>query len=198
MDLPLTTVVYTIGKVAGTRAVNLTSRSHMLYALQCMEPTIFNSCEGMLLFLKSQLNKCKRGTLKQFGYRAVVVSFILQRVPHMRPQVTITRLDPEDPRILAWVTTMPRLGGEGPKFNYNSGFFRWLRNQLLMVEDYAYEGADFRNGSELVLPKGEVWDERGKKTLSTYIFLILYLFYFYVFYSTEINKNSMQTLGLFA
>ena len=78
----------------------------------------------MLACLKSQLNKCKRGTLKQFGYGAVVVSFILQRVPHMRPQVTITRLDHEDPRILAWVTAMPRLGGGGTKFTYGSGFFR--------------------------------------------------------------------------
>ena len=61
----------------------------------------------------------------------------------MRPQVTITRLDPEDPRMLAWVIAMPRLGGGGPKFTYGYGFFRWLRNQLLIVEDYAYKGADF-------------------------------------------------------
>ena len=69
-----------------------------------------------------------------------MVSFILQWVPHMRPQVTITRLDPEDPRMLAWVIAMPLLGGGGPKFTYSSRFFLWLRNQLLMVEDYAYEG----------------------------------------------------------
>ena len=67
VDLPLRTMVYTIGKVAGTRASHLPSRSHMLYALQCMEPTVFNWCEGMLVCLKSQLNKCKRGMLKQFG-----------------------------------------------------------------------------------------------------------------------------------
>ena len=128
VDLPLRKVVYTMGKVAGTRASHLTSKSHMLYALHCMKPTVFNWCEGMLAGLKSQLNKRKRGTLKQFGYGAVVVSFILQQVPHMRPQVTITRLDPEDPRMLAWVTAMPRLGGGGPKVSYGSGFFRWLRN----------------------------------------------------------------------
>ena len=39
-----------------------------------------------------------------------------------------------------------------------------------MVEYYAYEGADFLNDPELVLPEGEVWDDRGKKTLSTYVF----------------------------
>ena len=143
VDLPLRTVVYTIRKVVGTRASHLTSISHMLYALQCMEPIVFNWCEGILTCLKSKIKKLKRGRLKYFGYGVVVVSFILQRVPHMRPQVTITKLDPEDPRMLAWVTAMPRLGGGGPKVTYSSRFFHWLRNQLLMVEDYAYEGADF-------------------------------------------------------
>ena len=63
-DYPLRKVVYTIKKVARTRSTHLTTKSHMLYALQCMEPTVFNWCEGMLVCLKDQLNKCKRGTLK--------------------------------------------------------------------------------------------------------------------------------------
>ena len=92
--------------------------------------------------------------LKQFGYGAVIVSFILQQVPHMRPQVTITMLEPEHPKMITWVTTMPCLGCGGPKVNYGSSFFPWLRNQLLMVEDYAYEGADFRNDPEFVLLEG--------------------------------------------
>ena len=62
VELPLRTIVYTIGKVVGTRAAHLTSRSHMLYDLQCMEPIVFNWCEGMMACLKNQLNKCKRGT----------------------------------------------------------------------------------------------------------------------------------------
>ena len=82
---PLRIVVYTIGKVVGIRSTDLTTRSHLLYALQCMEPTVFNWCEGMLVCLKKQLTKCRRGTLKQFRYGAVVVSFILQRIPHLRP-----------------------------------------------------------------------------------------------------------------
>ena len=117
----------------------------------------------MLVCLKDQLNKRKRGTLKQFGYRSVIISFILQRVSHMRPQVTITELEPEDPKMIAWVTSMPLLGGGGPKVSYRSGFFHWLRSQLLMVEDYAYEGADFRDDPELALPEREVWDDEGKK-----------------------------------
>ena len=52
VNIQLRTVVYTIGKVVGTRSSHLTTRSHMLYALQCMEPTIFNWCESMLVCLK--------------------------------------------------------------------------------------------------------------------------------------------------
>ena len=84
--------------------------------------------------------------------------------------MTITRLDPEDLRMLARVTSMPCLGVGGPKVTYSSGFFHWLRNHLLMVEDYAYEGENFRNDPELILIKGEVWDDRDKKTFSTYVF----------------------------
>ena len=123
MDCPLRLAVYTIGKVVKTRSAHLTTKSHMLYALECMEPTIFNWCEGMLVSLKDQLNKCKWGTLKQFGYGAVVVSFILQRVPHMRPQVNMSRLENKDPRILRWVYVMAHHGGEGPKVFYGAAFF---------------------------------------------------------------------------
>ena len=72
-----------------------------------------------------------------------MVSLILQRVPHMRPQVPVSRLDPEDPRILRWVLVMGLYGGRGPKVVYGSTFFRWIWGQLVMIEDYAYEGSDF-------------------------------------------------------
>ena len=87
---------------------------------------------------------------------------MLQWIPHLRPQVTITRMELEDPRMLAWVTAMPCLGSATPKVIYGDGFFPWLRNQFLMIEDYAYDGAYFRHDPELVLPKGEMWDDHGK------------------------------------
>ena len=122
VDRPLRTIVYSIDKVEGTRSTHLTTREHMLYALECMEPTIFSWCDGMLVSLKDQIN---RG--KQFGYGVVVVSFILRWVPHMRPQVAVSRLDPEDPRMLRWVYVMALHGGGGPKAIYGASFFRWLR-----------------------------------------------------------------------
>ena len=70
-------IVYTIGKVVRTRSAHLTTRSRMLYALECMDSTVFNWSEGMLVILKKQLNKCNRGTLNKFSYGAVVVYFNL-------------------------------------------------------------------------------------------------------------------------
>ena len=46
-----------------------------------------------------------------------------------------------------------------------------------MVQDYAYEGEDFHDEWELVLPKGEVWDDRGKKRHYPLVFFI-FVFYF--------------------
>ena len=85
--------------------------------------------------------------------------------------------------MLAWVTTMPLLRGRGPKVSYESSFFCWLRNQLPMVEDYSYEGEDFRDDLELSLLEGEEWDERGKERhypLVFLIFCIYFIFYFIV------------------
>ena len=95
----------------------------MIYSIECMEPIVFNWYEGMVVNLTDQLNKCRWGHLKQFGYGAVIVSFILQRVPHMRPQVVVRRLDAEDPRMLRWVYVMARHDGGGSKVIYGSVFF---------------------------------------------------------------------------
>ena len=38
-----------------------------------------------------------------------------------------------------------------------------LRNQVVMVEDYAYAGLDFRGDPDLALPEGSQWGNIGKK-----------------------------------
>ena len=106
VDRPLRVVAFSIDKVAGSRLAHLTTRAHMLYAVECMEPTIFNWSEGSLVSLKDQLTKCRRGELKQFGYEAIVVYIFLERVSLMRPQVPLRRLDAEDPRMTKWVEAM--------------------------------------------------------------------------------------------
>ena len=49
------------------------------------------------------------------------------------------------------------------KVKFGDPFFRWLRDQLLMVEDYAYARIDFNGDLDLPLPLGGQWGDIGKK-----------------------------------
>ena len=54
--------------------------------------------------------------------------------------------------MLRWVQIMAHTGASRAKVNFGDPFFRRLRDQLLMVEDYAYVGNDFSGDPDLPLP----------------------------------------------
>ena len=66
---------------------------------------------------------------------------------------------------------------------FKDPFFRWFRDQILMVEDYAYAGMDFTEDPDLPLPPGGQWGDIGKnqETLKWmkcfYVFFMFYTFY---------------------
>jgi hypothetical protein len=90
------------------------------------------------------------------------VSFFLERVPLLRLQVEWNLPAPRDPRMLRWCQLMARHVA-GPIIKYDDTFFDWLQPQMLMVDDYAYAGLDFRGDPDLVLPEDAQWGELGKK-----------------------------------
>ena len=47
--------------------------------------------------------------------------------------------------------------------NFGDAFFKWLQDQMLMVEDYAYAGTYFTGDPDLPLPPGGQWGDIGKK-----------------------------------
>ena len=49
------------------------------------------------------------------------------------------------------------------KVKFSDPFFRWLRDQILMVEDYAYAGTNFSGDRNLPLPPSGQWGDVGKK-----------------------------------
>ena len=49
---------------------------------------------------------------------------------------------------------MAHIGAGRGRANFDDPFFRWLRDQMLMVEDYAYAGTDFTSDPDLPLPPG--------------------------------------------
>ena len=78
---------------------------------------------------------------------------------------------------------MARTGVGRGKVKFNDPFFRWLRDQILMVEDYAYAGTDFTKEPDLPLPPGGQGGNIGKKQENPKMdemflcFLMFYTFY---------------------
>ena len=124
----------------------------MLYAIEAMAPTGFNWGDELLSVFKDQLSKCRQGELKQFGYVSILACFFFERVPQLRPQVVFTELRARDPRMLRWVRIMAHTGAGRGKVKFRAPFFQWISDQILMIEDYAYAGIDFRGDPDLPVP----------------------------------------------
>jgi hypothetical protein len=131
-DLTLRTILFTIARMEGSASPHMVLQSYFQYAIECLEPQVFNWCDGLLWSMKTQLTKRKRGDLKQFGYGSIWVSFFLERVPHLRLQVEWELAAPRDPRMKRWCDLMTRHVA-GPIIKYNDAFFDWLRPQILMI-----------------------------------------------------------------
>jgi hypothetical protein len=80
---------------------------------------------------------------------------------------------PQDPQMKRWVYLMALHGGV-PIFKCDNVFFQWLRNQLIMVEDYAYVRKNFRGDPDLSLPEGSQWGDIGKKKFFVYIMFLIF------------------------
>jgi hypothetical protein len=168
-DLTLRTILFTITRMDGSFAPHMALQSYFQYAIECTEPRVFNWADAVLRSIKRQLTKCRQGELKQFGYGSLLVSFFLERVPVFRLQVEWNFLGPRDPRMLRWCRLMARHVA-GLIVKYDDIFFDWLQNQMLMVDDYAYDGLDFRGDPDLALPEDAQWGDLGKKYTNFFFF----------------------------
>jgi hypothetical protein len=126
--LPLRTIIFTIACMVGSAYPHMDLHNYFQYVVECMEPRVFNWSNKVLRGMKTPLIKCKTGDLKKFRYGSILVSLFLERVHHLCLQLD--------------------LGIPAP------ALFDWLKPQILMVDDYAYVGLDFRGDPNLVLPEG--------------------------------------------
>ena len=119
-------ILFTIAKLAGSVTLHLTNRSYMQYALECLEPKVFNWCEAVLSSLKEQLTKVKSGKTNNFGYGSILISFSLERIPLMHPQlISLGVSRPRDPQMQRWIDLMARHVGQS-LITFTSAFFEWL------------------------------------------------------------------------
>ena len=61
------------------------TKAQFLLELNYLEPQVFEWCEGVFICEKEDLKTCKIWAQREFGYGTPIVSFILERVPMMRP-----------------------------------------------------------------------------------------------------------------
>ena len=152
----------------------------MIYSLEAMAPTVFNWAEALLVTFKEHLTMCRRGELKQFGYGTILVSFFFKRLPHLRPQVAFTEFKERDPHMLRWVEVMSHHGGSRSKVKFETAFFWWLDEQILMIEDYVYVDTDFRGDPDLDLLVDDQYGGIGEWNTKTFMFLYFMFYNFYV------------------
>ena len=84
--------------------------------------------------------------------------------------------------MLRWVQVIARIGIGRGRVKFDDAFFRWLWDQMLMVEDYAYAGTDFTGDPDLPLPHGGQWGDIGKKQETLTMENVFMFFMFYIFY----------------
>ena len=77
---------------------------------------------------------------------------------------------------------MAHTGAGRGEVNFDDPFFQWLRDQLLMVEEYAYAGTDFSGDLDLLLPPSGKWGDISKKQKTLKWQLCFFILMFYIFY----------------
>ena len=63
-DLPFRTILFTIAKLVGIATLHVAKKSYMKYALDCLEPTIYNWVEVVLSQMKEPLSKEREEGIK--------------------------------------------------------------------------------------------------------------------------------------
>ena len=125
-DFHLKTILFMVARFSSTVTLNVANISYMQYALECMEPTIFNWYEAILSQIKEQPNKTKGGRKKKFSYGSILISFSLEQIPLMQPHhVTLDVSNPRDPWMQRWVEPMGRHAGQST-IVFSTTFFAWF------------------------------------------------------------------------
>lgn len=158
-------VAFTVTKLSGSAALHVATGSQMRIAVDYFQGSIFNWCEAVLANIKGQLTREKNGKLNNFGYGSIMVTFSLERIPLLAPQhVAADHGRVQEPRMVRWVALMACHSEGGEIVRFPLAYFRWLENQILVIEDFPYAGMDYRGDRDMSLPPGAQWDESSKES----------------------------------
>ena len=148
--LALRSVAYCLVRMSSTAAQHVISQLLMYYALEFLQPTIYDWCTSLLASVCTQLTTCKMGRQKNFGYGSLICSFFFERIPVLTPRVSMPPPPPREPWMARWIRLWYRLGG-GPTQCYDEEFFNWWARVTFCIDEYCYVGMDFHGDPDLPL-----------------------------------------------
>lgn len=96
-DVVLHTIIFTVTSAFGSLGAHAVTKAQMTYAIECTEPRVFNSCEGLRTNMMSHLTSCRTEKQSQFGYGSILVAFFLERVPLLQPHIALPARVPTEP-----------------------------------------------------------------------------------------------------
>ena len=87
--------------------------------------------------------------------------------------VAIPSFTSRDLSMLKWSGLLSRLGG-GRQPHFTEDFFSRLDHDILVVNDYEYDGIDFHQDPDLEIPEDEDWNASlGKKHAISFPFIFV-------------------------
>ena len=95
--LGLKAILLALGRIVGLASLHQASLPMMLYAVDCMQPIVYDWSTTLLRNMKQQLNDSKMGKVLKFGFSSILSTFFFEPVPGLSPRVEIDPHGVRDP-----------------------------------------------------------------------------------------------------
>ena len=76
--LGLKAILLELGRIAGLASLHQDSWPIMFYAVECMQPTVYDSSTTLLSNMKQQLSDYKMGRVQKFGFDSILSTFFFE------------------------------------------------------------------------------------------------------------------------
>jgi len=96
-----------------------------------------------------------------FSFGLILVVWFLERVHILQPRFLLMVVEERQPRLMQWASIFVWHGGEEGGHYFTATLSRVWHYIEQIILRYPYFGMDYQQDPDMVLPPGEVWDQRG-------------------------------------
>ena len=137
--------------------------------------TYFAWAQMFLTYVQRQLTAAKESG-KGFCYGSFLCAFFMERVPTLRPRVSVRAGGLREPRMVRWGEMMRRRGGgDVGRYFTQELYLQWLQLPMTL-DDYPYRDMDYTGDPEAPRPPGQAWGPDGMYDLiasSSFMYMIV-------------------------